>query len=134
MFTIALDGFRGRMTVDAGTSIPVFDAFVAEQLLPNLRPGDDIIVMNNLSAQKNTRILQRIYEVRCTVSSPHLTRLSSISKTWTKIKDFIRRLPTLRREAFDHAVPSAMENISLSYIRGWVMHAGDLPQNSVHVQ
>jgi len=65
------------MTVNAGTSIPVFDAFVAQQLLPNLRPGD-IVVMDNLSAHKNTRILQRIHEVGCTVSSPHLTRLSSI--------------------------------------------------------
>ena len=125
MFTIALDGFRGRMTVDAGTSIPVFDAFVAQQLLPNLRPGD-IVVMDNLSDHKNTRKLQRIYEVGCTVffTPPDSPEFSPIEKTWVKIKDFICRLPTLRREAFDHAVASAMENIFLSDIRGWVMHAG----------
>jgi len=125
MLTIALDGFLGRMTVTAGTSILVFDAFVAQQLLPNLRPGD-IVIMNNFSAHKNTRIPQRSFEVGCTVffTPPDSPEFNLIEKIWMKIKDFSRRLPTLRREAFDHAVASAMENISRSDIRGWVMHAG----------
>jgi len=39
--TIALDGFRGRMTVAMREqALPrIFDAFVAQQLLPKLRPG-----------------------------------------------------------------------------------------------
>jgi len=82
--------------------------------------------MDNLSDHKNTRILQRIYEVRCTVLfiPPDSPEFNPIEKTWAKIKDFIRRLPTLRREAVDHSVASAMENISLSDIRGWVTHVG----------
>jgi len=71
---------------------------------------------------------------RALFTPPDSPKFNPIEKTWATIKNFIRRLPTLRREAVDHVVPSAMENISLSYIRGWVMHAGDLPQNSVHVQ
>jgi hypothetical protein len=45
---LALDGFRGFMTIDAGTSADV-QAFVQQQLVPNLRAGD-IVVMDNLSA------------------------------------------------------------------------------------
>ena len=82
--------------------------------------------MDNLSAHKNTRKLQRIYEVGCTVffTPPDSPEFNPIEKTWAKIKDFIRHLPTLRREAVDHAVASAMENISLADIRDWVTHAG----------
>jgi len=64
--------------------------------------------------------------VGCTVlfNPPDSPEFNPIEKIWAKIKDFIRRLPTLRCEAVDHAVASAMENISLSDIRGWVTYAG----------
>ena len=80
----------------------------------------DIIVMDNLSSHKNTRIAQRIFEVGCIVlfTPSDSPEFNPIEKTWVKIKDFIHRLPTLRRDAVDHAVASAMENISLSDIRG----------------
>ncbi|MEE9391428.1 MAG: transposase [Planctomycetota bacterium] len=56
---IALDGFRGFMTINAGTSIDVFDAFVKQQLIPNLKPGD-VVVMDNLAAHKNSVIVDAI--------------------------------------------------------------------------
>ncbi len=49
---IALDGFRGFMTVDSGTGSEVFSAFVAQQLSPRLNPGD-VVVLDNLSAHRN---------------------------------------------------------------------------------
>ena len=37
---------------------------------------------------------------------PYSTELNAIEKTWAKLKDFIRRFPTLTRVAFDTAMCS----------------------------
>lgn len=59
---VALDGLRGFMTVDSGTSRDVFEAFVGQQLVPNLKVGD-IVVMDNLSAHKGAKVKAMIEEV-----------------------------------------------------------------------
>lgn len=56
---LALDGFRGMMTVDAAMDGDVYGAFVDEVLVPNIKPND-IVVMDNLSVHKNQRVLQAI--------------------------------------------------------------------------
>ena len=56
---LALDGFRSLMTIDAGTSADVFLAFIEQQLVPNLHPGD-IVVMDNLSVHKTAAVLAAI--------------------------------------------------------------------------
>jgi hypothetical protein len=77
---LALDGFRGFMTIDAGTSAEVFRAFVNHQLVPSLRKGD-IVVMDNLSAHKTPR-LWRTFErpAQRSFSSRRIRRSSIRSK------------------------------------------------------
>lgn len=122
---IALDGFRGFMTVDAGTGIDVFEAFVGQVLIPNLRDGD-IVVMDNLSAHKNGRILRLIERcgARVLFTPPYSPDFNPIEKTWAKLEDVIRRIETLTREAFDKAVAVAMEGITGDDIWGWFKHCG----------
>lgn len=122
---IALDGFRGFMTINAGTSINVFEAFVEQQLAPNLKPGD-IVVMDNLSAHKNAVVIAALENVGATALflPPYSPEFNPIERTWAKIKENIRRLPTATRAAFDAAVSIAMDNISVDNIRAWTAHAG----------
>lgn len=122
---IALDGFRGFMTVDAGTSIDVFDAFVEHELVPNLNRGE-VVVMDNLSAHKNTRILDRIYEAGADVlfTPPYSPEFNPIEKTWAKLKDIARRANTLTRTTFDKAIANAMDFVSNADLRGWISHCG----------
>ena len=122
---IALDGFRGFMTINAGTSADVLLAYVEQVLGPQLRAGD-IVVMDNLAAHKNTAVLDAI---RATGAKPlflppYSPDLNPIEKTWGKLKDFVRRLPTLTRSAFDSAIAAAINAVSLDDIRGWTAHAG----------
>jgi len=122
---IALDGFRGLMTIDAGTSIDVFQAFVVHELVPNLRPGD-IVVMDNLSAHKNPRVRHLIEAAHCSVlyTPPYSPEFNPIEQVWAKLKDIIRRFETQTRDAFDNAVSYAADQIRTSDIVGWVQHAG----------
>ena len=122
---IALDGFRGFMTINAGTSIDVFDAFVKQQLIPKLKPGD-IVVMDNLAAHKNSVIVGAIEGAGAAVLflPPYSPEFNPIERVWAKLKEIVRRLPTATRAAFDTAVSTAMDSITIENIRAWTTHAG----------
>lgn len=122
---IALDGFRGVMTIDAGTSTVVFKAFVEHELVPSLRPGD-IVVMDNLSAHKNGEVRRLIEAAGCTViyTPPYSPEYNPIEEAWAKLKDIIRRLETRTRNAFDDAFAAAADQIEKTDILGWFNYAG----------
>lgn len=122
---IALDGFRGMMTMNAGTSVDVFLAYVEQVLVPNLRDGD-IVVMDNLNAHRNAEVLKAIRSVGADVlfTPPYSPEFNPIEKTWAKLKDILRRQKTRCRAAFDKAVAAAMEQITCADIAGWIAHAG----------
>jgi transposase len=122
---IALDGFRGFMTVNAPTSTDVFGAFVNQQLVPKLRPGD-LVVMDNLSAHKNANILAAIRGAGATplFLPPYSPEFNPIERLWAKLKEFVRRLSTKTRDEFDAAVQLAMDAISKDNIRAWTTFAG----------
>lgn len=122
---LALDGFRGFMTIDAGTSTEVFAAFVKYELVPNLRPGD-IVVMDNLAAHKNAAIRSQINEAGSELlfTPPYSPEFNPIEEAWAKLKDIIRRTETRTRDAFDAAVAHAMAQVRKSDIMGWFNYAG----------
>lgn len=122
---MALDGFRGFMTINAGTSTDVFEAFVQYELAPQLHPGD-LVVMDNLSAHKSPRVLKRIRSVGADVlyTPPYSPEFNPIEEAWAKLKDIVRRLPTRSRDLFDTAVAQALDRITASDIRGWMNYAG----------
>ncbi len=102
---LALDGFRGFMTINAGTSTDVFQAFVQHELLPNIRFGD-LVVMDNLSAHKNANIRRQLQERGGDVlfTPPYSPEFNPIEEAWAKLKDIIRRIwrralekPSMRR-------------------------------------
>ena len=122
---IALDGFRGFMNIEAGTSSNVFRAFIQHELVPRLKPGD-CVVMDNLSAHRDAASLQFIKDTGATVLflPPYSPEFNPIEKLWSKLKEHVRRLPTDSRDLFDHAVASAMDSIASSDLIGWFRHCG----------
>ena len=122
---IALNGFRGMMTIDAGTSTDVFHAFIQQVLVPSLRRGD-IVVMDNLSAHKAPiiRVALAAVGAEALFLPPYSPEFNPIERTWSKLKDILRRMHTLTREAFDAAVATAMNAVTLDDIREWTAFAG----------
>jgi putative transposase len=122
---VSLDGWRTLVTIDSATDTDVFLAFVEKQLVPSLKPGD-IVVMDNLSAHKSPKIIAAIETAQAQVLflPPYSPELNPIEKVWAKLKDILRRLPTLTRELFDHAVAAAMDQISTSDLAAWTAFAG----------
>jgi transposase len=122
---IALDGFRGFMTVDAPTDRDVFLAFVHQQLVPNLRAGD-IVVMDNLAAHKRPEVRAAICAAGASVLflPPYSPEFNPIERAWAKLKEFVRRCHTRTRDAFDNAVKEAMAAITTDDMRAWTAFAG----------
>jgi transposase len=122
---IALDGWRGFITIDAATDGDVFLAFVQQELAPNLRPGD-VVVMDNLNAHKGAAVIAAIRAVGADVLflPPYSPEYNPIEKAWAKLKELLRRATTLSRDAFDAAVAVAMNAIDHSDVHGWTSHAG----------
>jgi transposase len=122
---IALNGWRGFMTLQAATDSEVFKAYVEQLLVPSLRRGD-IVVMDNLAAHKDAQSLAAIRRAGADVMflPPYSPDLNPIEKAWAKLKEILRRAATLTREAFDAAVAAAMDMISTDDIRAWAEHAG----------
>jgi putative transposase len=56
---LALDGWRGFVTIDAAMDGDVFLAYVTQELVPRLRPGD-VVVMDNLNSHRNPDALAAI--------------------------------------------------------------------------
>jgi transposase len=122
---IALDGWRGFITIDAPTDGDVFLAYVQQQLAPRLKPGD-IVIMDNLNAHKRPDVIVAIRAAGAQVLflPPYSPEYNPIEKAWAKLKDILRRLPTLSRDAFDDAVAFAMSIISNADVRAWTAFAG----------
>jgi transposase len=122
---IALDGLRGLMTLESGTTNDVFEMFVSDALVPNLHPGD-IVVMDNLSSHKQPRVKALIEAKECSVlfTPPYSPEFNPIEEAWAKLKDILRRMNTATREAFDSALDEALTAITSSDLLGWFEHAG----------
>jgi transposase len=122
---IALDGFRGFMTINAGTSTDVFLAYVEQVLAPKLKPGD-LVVMDNLAAHKNAAVREAIRATGADVLHlpPYSPDLNPIERAWAKLKDIVRRVCTLTRAEFDAAIAAAIDAVTLADIAGWTRHAG----------
>jgi transposase len=122
---VALDGWRGFITIDSATDGDVFLAYVQQQLVPQLRPGD-IVVMDNLASHKSPAVIAAIRAAQAQVLflPPYSPDFNPIEKAWAKLKDILRRLPTLSRDAFDEAVAFAMNCISTADIRAWTLFSG----------
>jgi transposase len=122
---IGLDGFRGFVNIESGTSSEVFRAFVEQELVPNLQPGD-CVVMDNLSAHKDAAAIAAIRSKGADVRflPPYSPEFNPIEKVWAKLKDFVRRCITDTRERFDDAVALAMDSITEQDVRSWYKHCG----------
>lgn len=113
------------MSVDGGTDTLVFQAYVDHVLVPELEPGD-IVVMDNLAAHKADSVRRSIEAAGCSVvfQSPYSPDLNPIEMAWSKIKVFLRGARARSREALDMSLRWAMELITADDALGWFRHCG----------
>jgi len=123
--SVRLDGSTACMVVDGATNKDVFEAYVEQILLPSLKAGD-IVILDNLSAHKNQRVLELIKSVGAELwyLPAYSPDLNPIEKMWSKVKSILRMLKARTKEALIEAIAEALEMVTASDAKGWFESCG----------
>lgn len=104
---------------------PHFEAHLEQFLLPQMRPGQFLIV-DNLSAHKTVaaREVCRKAGMWLVFLPPYSPDLNPIEKAWSKLKALLRKAVARTPERLDHELAAALRAISPLDARGWFRAAG----------
>ena len=116
---------RCSTVVDGAVNGDVFEAFVEQVLVPQLRPGD-IVVMDNLSSHKRQRTRERIESTGATLLflPPYSPDFNPIEMIFAKIKQLLRSLACRTRDALWQAMQSVLDQITPNDARHCFRHCG----------
>ncbi len=103
----------------------VMQAFAATELRRILRPGD-IVVMDNLSAHKDPRVIAAIERAGAAVwhLPPYSPDLNPIEPMWSKVKEILRSLAARTAEALLDAIGAALRAVTATDVENWFAHCG----------
>ena len=97
-------------------------------LAPGLRPGQ-IVVMDNLSAHKGSRVRELIERRGCELVylPPYSPDLNPIEEAFAKLKALLRRAGARTREALVEAMGLALDAVTPGDAEGFFEHRGYRP-------
>lgn len=118
-------GLRTLMTIEGATTAEVFEAFVEHFLVPELKPGD-VVVLDNVGAHKPMGIRHRIEAAGASVLflPPYSPDLNPIELCWSKFKGLLQHAEARTRDELDKAIAEAMTAITPQDAMGWFRHCG----------
>ena len=122
---LGIEGMRCSTVVDGAVNGDVFEAFVEQVLLPELRTGD-VVIMDNLSSHKRRQIRQLIESVgaHLVFLPPYSPDLNPIEMIFAKIKQSLRSLACRTRDALWQAMQSVLDRITQSDAANCFKHCG----------
>jgi len=119
------DGTIAAMVYEGGTDVAVMEAFAAGDLRRILRPRE-IVVMDNLSAHKDAKVIAAIESAGAIVCflPPYSPDLNPIEAMWSKVKEILRSLKARTAEALLDAIGEALRAVTTTDAEGWFAHCG----------
>ena len=122
---LGVGGMRCSTVVDGAINRDVFEAFVEQVLVPELCPGD-VVVLDNLSSHKSERA-RRLIESRgahLEFLPPYSPDLNPIEMVFAKIKQLLRSLACRTREALWTAMQSVLDAVTPTDAANCFRHCG----------
>jgi transposase len=88
-----MTGMVAPMVLDGPINGDWFEAYVAQVLVPELRPGD-VVIMDNLSSHKRDAVRERIEAVGATLRflPPYSPDFDPIEKAFSRLKAMLRKI------------------------------------------
>ena len=116
---------RCSTVVDGAVNGDVFEAFVEQVLVPELRPGD-VVIMDNLSSHKRQRIRELIEDAgaRLVFLPPYSPDLNPIELVFAKVKQLLRSMACRTRDALWKAMQSVLDQVTPSDAINCYKHCG----------
>jgi transposase len=122
---ISLNGAAATMTVEGAVDTDTFNAYVEQVLRPTIG-CDDVLVLDNLTAHRASRIEAVAQECGAQVLwlAPYSPDFSPIELMWSKIKASMRAAKARTREELERALVAALKLITSADCVGWFTHCG----------
>jgi transposase len=122
---LGLEGIRCSTVVDGAVNGDIFEAFVEHVLVPELRPGD-VVVMDNLSSHKRARTRELIEGAGASVEflPPYSPDLNPIELIFSKLKQLLRSLGCRTREALWTSMQHVLDQVTPSDAQNCFEHCG----------
>lgn len=97
---LGIGGIQCSTVVDGAVNADIFEAFIEHVLVPQLRPGD-VVVMDNLSSHKRQRTHELIEAAGAELAylPPYSPDLNPIEMVFSKIKQLLRSLAYRTKDA-----------------------------------
>jgi transposase len=122
---LGISGMRCSTAVDGAVNGDVFEAFVEQVLVPELRRGD-VVIMDNLSSHKRQRIRTLIESAgaRLRFLPPYSPDLNPIEMVFSKVKQALRALACRTRDALWNAMQSVLDRVTAEDAINCFKHCG----------
>src|SRR5215211_5526080 len=125
---MSCSGMGPSMAVEGPTTREVFEAYLEQVLAPSLKPAQ-IVVMDNLSSHKGSRVRELIEGRGCELIylPPYSPDLNPIEEAFANIKTLFRKVEARHREALMEAMGWSLDAVNASDARGFFEHRGYRP-------
>ena len=122
---LGVEGVCCSTVVDGAIDGDLFEAFVQQVLVPQLRPGD-LVVLDNLSSHKRQRTRQRIEAAGAALLflPPYSPDLNPIEMIFAKVKQLLRSLECRTRDGLWHAMQSVLDQVTAADAANCFTHCG----------
>ena len=122
---LGIEGMRCSAVVDGAVNGPLFEALIEQVLVPELRPGD-VVVMDNLSSHKSQRTRDLIEGAGAELRflPPYSPDLNPIEMIFAKIKQLLRSLGCRTREALWQAMQRVLDAVTPTDATNCYRHCG----------
>ncbi len=120
-----VDGVRCATVVDGAVNGDVFEAFVEQVLVPELEPGD-VVIMDNLSSHKRVRTRELIESAGAELVflPPYSPDLNPIEMVFSKIKQRLRTLACRTKDALWQSMQSVLDTVTPIDAQNCFRHCG----------
>jgi transposase len=110
---LGIRGVRCSALIDGAVNAKVFEAFVEQVLVPQLRPGD-VVILDNLSSHKSARTRDRIEAAgaRLEFLPPYSPDLNPIEMVFAKIKQTLRSLACRTRQTLWDSMQAVLDTVT----------------------
>lgn len=122
---LGIEGLRCSMVTDGAVNGDIFESFITHVLLPELKPGD-VVVMDNLSSHKGARIRELIESQGAELRylPPYSPDLNPIELVFSKLKQLLRSLACRTQETLWQSMQSVLDAVTATDAINCFQHAG----------
>jgi transposase len=117
---LRLSGVTATLAFPGATDTGVFEAYVEEVLVPELKPGD-VVIWDNLKPHESEEVIEAVEAAgaRVVPLPPWSPDLTPIEEMISKVKGSLRSAAARTKETVYAAFGSALHDVTLDDIAGW---------------